>query len=437
MKLKNIFAIAFWLLIFSFSLPGQSGPPVSGRHANDESPVNDRDKACQSLFSFAPDSLSSFPFYYHFTDLSAGNINAWHWDFGDGTSSDEKNPSHQYNDAGTYHVCLSVADLTDPNNCSDQSCQDISTLEYFSLGGLAYAGETPLNNPVMAGDTGIASLYRIVNQQIVFVEDHLFQDYGYYWFGYLFPGEYMIKIGLTKGSTHYDDYFTTYYGDDITWTKADLLSISNTSLYAADIHLIPVQQLTSGQGIIRGYVNFEQGNELSLPPISQTTVILSDIDHNPLQFTRPNPAGYFEIAGLPYGSYILTADATGKPSSTLTITLTESSPLVDGINLTVFGSSQNFIPEGNDNSVSLNRIYPDPVKDNLHIRIYSGISSPVSIRVIDVSGKNFYQHAENLETGFNQIMIPVAGLPSGIYLLIIQPQGNQLPLTAKFVKSQI
>jgi hypothetical protein len=434
MKTMKKYTIALWLLIFTFSLPAQNHVPVSGKHSNDVSAGFRGVMTCQSLFSAIPDSLSSFPFYYHFKDLSAGNINSWYWDFGDGSHSTEQNPSHQYNDGGTYHVCLSVADLTDPDNCSDQSCQDIITLEYFSLGGLVYAGEYPLNNPVMAGDTGIASLYRIVNQQIVFVEDHYFQDYGYYWFGYLFPGEYIIKVGLTPGSTHSDDYFTTYFGDNISWTKANLLSISTASLYAAEIHLIPVQPLATGQGIIRGYVNFEQDIEFSMPPISQTTVILSDIDHKPLQFTHPNPAGYFEITGVPYGSYFLTADATGKPSSTVSISLTESSPIEDGINLTVFGSNQNFIPEGTDNSVSLNRVYPDPVKDNLHIKVYSGISSPVDIRVIDVTGKCFYQHAEKIEPGYSQVIIPAADLPSGIYLLILQPQGIRLPVTAKFIK---
>jgi hypothetical protein len=225
MKNLLLFTVSFWLLLHSINLSGQN---------------------CQASFSTLPDSLTNAPFYYHFSDLSTGNINAWYWDFGDGSFSTEQNPSHQYDEAGTYTVCLSVADQTDTSNCSDQACQDLITLEYFSLGGLVYAGEYPLNNPVMAGDTGIASLYRIVNQQIVFVEDHYFEEYGYYWFGYLFPGDYLVKVGLSKGSTHYNDYFTSYFGDDISWTKATLLSISTASLYAADIHLKPVQPLSAG-----------------------------------------------------------------------------------------------------------------------------------------------------------------------------------------------
>jgi PKD repeat protein len=427
MKILKISAISIWLMILSTGLNAQN---VSGP----KSPGFKSDTACQAAFSCGIDSLTSFPFYYHFKDLSTGNINAWYWDFGDGSSSPEQNPSHQYAEAGTYRVCLTAADQNDTSSCLDQVCQNITTLEYFSLGGLVYAGEYPLNNPVIAGDTGVASLYRIVNDQITFVEDQYFQEYGYYWFGYLFPGDYMLKISLTKGSTHYHDYFTTYYGDEISWTKAGLLTISDASFYDAEIHLKPVQELVAGQGIIRGYVKFEQGNLFSMPPISQTNVILSDINHSPLLFTQPNDAGYFEFSGIAFDTYLLKADATGKPASTVTIILSENTPVVEGINLTVFGSNVNFIPEDFTDGLLLTSIYPNPVKETLHIRVFSSISAPVFVNVTDVTGKSYCRFAGIFETGFNQMLIPTSFLPAGVYLLILQPQGNYVPVTAKFIK---
>ncbi|MFE2728226.1 collagenase [Kitasatospora sp. NPDC059327] len=41
-----------------------------------------------------------------------GRITAWHWTFGDGTSSDERAPSHTYAAAGTYTVALTTTDDT-------------------------------------------------------------------------------------------------------------------------------------------------------------------------------------------------------------------------------------------------------------------------------------------------------------------------------------
>ncbi|KOV11572.1 collagenase [Streptomyces sp. XY431] len=41
-----------------------------------------------------------------------GRITAWHWTFGDGTTSDERNPSHTYAVAGSYTVALTATDDT-------------------------------------------------------------------------------------------------------------------------------------------------------------------------------------------------------------------------------------------------------------------------------------------------------------------------------------
>ena len=47
-----------------------------------------------------------------FTDLSTGRVAWWEWDFGDGNTSMEQNPSHAYADPGIYTVSLSVKDHT-------------------------------------------------------------------------------------------------------------------------------------------------------------------------------------------------------------------------------------------------------------------------------------------------------------------------------------
>jgi PKD repeat protein len=41
-----------------------------------------------------------------FQDLSRGNITKWRWDFGDGTTSEEKNPIHEYKKPGQYNVVI-------------------------------------------------------------------------------------------------------------------------------------------------------------------------------------------------------------------------------------------------------------------------------------------------------------------------------------------
>lgn len=55
----------------------------------------------------------------HFTDHSSSDpeIHSWLWEFGDGHTAAEQNPSHTYDHSGTYLVCLFIAN-------SDSSCVD-------------------------------------------------------------------------------------------------------------------------------------------------------------------------------------------------------------------------------------------------------------------------------------------------------------------------
>lgn len=43
-----------------------------------------------------------------FTDASTGNPTFWEWDFGDGGTSDQQNPTHDYTATGTYNVKLTA-----------------------------------------------------------------------------------------------------------------------------------------------------------------------------------------------------------------------------------------------------------------------------------------------------------------------------------------
>lgn len=58
-------------------------------------------------FSVSP-AQGPAPLPVTFINLSTGNITAWHWNFGDGSTSPHKAPSHTYTTAGTYRVTLTV-----------------------------------------------------------------------------------------------------------------------------------------------------------------------------------------------------------------------------------------------------------------------------------------------------------------------------------------
>ncbi|WP_033347517.1 collagenase [Kitasatospora aureofaciens] len=117
----------------------------------------------------------------------AASLASWHWTFGDGSSSDERNPVHTYAAAGTYTVALTVTDsdgtsastpasvtvttggsatlptCTDPRtdalgrNCSrPNQARSAGNLDYFYL--YLPAGTTTLKVSA-SGGTGSAALY--------------------------------------------------------------------------------------------------------------------------------------------------------------------------------------------------------------------------------------------------------------------------------------
>jgi len=61
-----------------------------------------------AVFNFSPDNGTA-PLAVHFTDSSTGTIDSWSWNFGDGESSTEQNPSHIYQNSGDYHITLSIS----------------------------------------------------------------------------------------------------------------------------------------------------------------------------------------------------------------------------------------------------------------------------------------------------------------------------------------
>jgi PKD repeat protein len=51
-------------------------------------------------------------FTVQFTDQTVGGVVDWLWDFGDGTTSVERNPVHEYTQSGTYMASLTITDFS-------------------------------------------------------------------------------------------------------------------------------------------------------------------------------------------------------------------------------------------------------------------------------------------------------------------------------------
>lgn len=67
-------------------------------------------------FIFTPDVVSWLDPFVNFTNNSAGS-SVWNWNFGDGFSSAQQNPSHTYSDTGRY--CITLISSDSVGTCKD------------------------------------------------------------------------------------------------------------------------------------------------------------------------------------------------------------------------------------------------------------------------------------------------------------------------------
>ncbi len=79
--------------------------------------------SCQApTCSFKPKKSTTLNYAYNFTYIGQEVYTSVLWDFGDGTTSTETNPSHTYTNPGTYTVCVTATNSCD----SFQYCKQVT-----------------------------------------------------------------------------------------------------------------------------------------------------------------------------------------------------------------------------------------------------------------------------------------------------------------------
>ncbi len=83
------------------------------------------DQACEARFNYQQQTRNSLIF--EFTNISSGNIDNIFWNFGDGNSSTEENPIHEYTQPNAYNVTLTI----NGQNCTDAVARQV-TVDYLN-----------------------------------------------------------------------------------------------------------------------------------------------------------------------------------------------------------------------------------------------------------------------------------------------------------------
>lgn len=118
----------------------------------------------EPFITIGPDSISIYG-VATFTDYTENAV-SWLWDFGDGGTSTQQNPNHQYAEPGDYTVCLTV---TNQFGCTDSACYPITVYAKSVL-------DAP--NAFSPNGDGINDTYRPFSYGMEFYELYIYNRWG-------------------------------------------------------------------------------------------------------------------------------------------------------------------------------------------------------------------------------------------------------------------
>ena len=381
-------------------------------------------QGCWSGFNY----YLNYPSVY-FYGTSNNQVTYYSWNFGDGTSSTDQNPIHQFGSAGTYTVCLTTANA---NGCTYTSCQNID-LSTANICGTVSANGIGVNAAYVEL-IGFDSLGNTFSYNYTTYIDSL----GNYCFNNVAAGSYIILASLSPNSGYYNNYLPTYYGDVINWADATIISVApgGYSLYN-DIHLVSTNGPVFGPGSISGYV-IQGGNKVPGPgdPISDVEILLLDNSDNALASAFTNTYGQFVFDNLAYGSYKIYGEIAGLSCTAANVTIDASTQDVNNIQVSV--KSSGIIASVNDELSeyvnSVGAIYPNPVVGNGTIDIYLIKSTNIKVDIYSVVGQKMSEYELNTGTGMFKVPVIAQHLDKGIYTVQLTT-ADGFKVNRKFVKN--
>lgn len=165
----------------------------------------------------------------------------------------------------------------------------------------------------------------------------------------------------------------------------------------------------------------------------------SEINSKGFEIERSRDGSAFSSLGL-----VTTKSVGGFSNQNLTYTFDDAHPL-SGTNFyrlkqldkdgKITISPIVAINGGKTNTLQLNAIYPNPVKNSLNVSLESPAAGKVQITITDLNGKKMYENLRPLSDGNNSLLVNVAMLPAGNYVIKAISTEGKGEASSKFIKN--
>ena len=352
---------------------------------------------------------------YHSTDIPVSFM----WEFGDGTTAFGQQLSHTYENPGMYYVNLFTAD---DGQCSAVSSQMIvvgDTIAYQQLYGQVFEGNLPLAQ-------GLVLLFSVdtIGNYMPFFDAAFTDDSGIYVFPYVPQGNFL----LYAISLNVDGYMPTYYGDVLNWEEATVISLGEPA-NPYNINMVATAAAMAwGNNSISGTIS---NNALRDGFMDKIKVLLYNEANESLGFTEVHTDGTFSFENLAQGIYYIYPELSGVSAQRLRIDLNGENATAQ-VNMTFNGNSITGINTA-EMLFEAGTLYPNPVRDYLHIPLKSSANAQISWQIVGVDGRVQATDNRQLHNSDNELRIDVSPLPQGLYIIQLT-DANQQHTYRKFIK---
>jgi PKD repeat protein len=384
---------------------------------------------CKANFSYiiVPDSMSASPLprtWVYFNDLSysTDSIVYWSWNFGDGTFSNLRNPSHLYSFVqDSVMVTLKIESLS---GCVDSMVQFI----YIPVINPLYSMSGTVEGKNELLPQGIMVLYKKADNGFFMLHDANLINNGLFSFSGLNAGKYVLYAMPHMYLS--EKYFPTYYVNKLHWANAQIIDL-NSNIGGLTLKMVSTRILEKGIGTISGTII--NNNETTKQKSARLKSIMSELAtpvylYTPsgevLSMSLTDENNTFSFDELPYGTYVLRVESLNLQDYETTITI---SPEVPEVNDVVFNLANPVSIKDLNQSAKLTVRNVDA--NNIAVRVSKG--GVYTITVIGLSGKTIVNNTINLETNSDKV-ISLGSAPKGIYILKLQNKSNSV--FTKFLK---
>ncbi|ACL17263.1 Carbohydrate binding family 6 [Methanosphaerula palustris E1-9c] len=152
---------------------------------------------------YAIGHIGQAPYPVRFLDQSVGSPTAWHWDFGDGSTSTEQSPTHIYNNTGAYNVALTASNDLASDTAIQYRCIIVNTVPVANFTSNATAGQTPFTVQFTDQSSDASGYQWQFGDGTTSADKNPVHTYSH-------PGTYSVTLTITSGD--YGSVFTEKSG---------------------------------------------------------------------------------------------------------------------------------------------------------------------------------------------------------------------------------